>query len=998
MRTKGATCPLRLRCSAVLSVSPYFRMNWPRTNRIVAAFVFVYALVLYLLTVAPTTSFWDSGEFIAIAHGLQVSHPPGAPFFMLVGRLFSMFVPTEYVALSINLMSVLASAGTVLLTYLIIVQLVRTWQGDDRSALDEIAAMAGGVIGALTFAATDSFWFNAVEAEVYAGSMLFTALVVWLILRWSDAARTEEATLPGDAHPFSLQANRYLVLIAYLFGLAIGVHLLNLLAVFFIALIFFFTEYEREEWTTGKRVMGLIAAGIASSLVFLFVYPGIVQVLPTMAGASGTPLLFLLAVVVLVGIGVWQTQKRRMPAFNLVMLSIMFLLLGYSTYGVIFIRSAADPPIDENDPETTEAIVSYLKREQYGQTPLLSGPSYDNATGRQTTRDVSFPRRWSPDPTHMRAYAQYDSDWDFFLGYQIGHMYWRYFGWQFVGKDSDVQNAPVITGANFIDRGIENRQPYFQTPSEKASRNGYFALPLLLGLLGMVYHFMRDWRRAFSVLVLFFITGIGIILYLNQPPFQPRERDYSYVASFFAFALWIGIGGTGLIEMVLTGLKNLAEPARRTLALAVAVAAFLAVPGWMVVENYYDHDRSGRYVAPDYAYNMLSSVAENGILFTNGDNDTFPLWYLQEVERERTDVRVANLSLLQTPWYVKQLKNQASRLSEPLPISLSDSEIERIAPVQWQPRDVSLPVDVAALQGSEMEQSLLSAQTTGGAQLQNPMTWRLNGRQLGQDFYALYPNDLVVLNMLQTNAAQQNWERPIYFAVTVSPDGQLDLQNYFQLEGQAYRVVPIRHNERQGRVVQGITDVNLKNFRFRGLDDPDVYFDENIRRMVDNYRNIFTSVAESLIRDGYREEARSLLDTILVNVPFETIPGDERSFSFMARAYLLLGDTAQAQIILDKARPYALAILDDAYRHYQRSGSLRELEAAVQFSQLIQLGYIGAEAFEKASAFGDEVADVMQDSTFRLTPAEARARFSQAREGMGLSPASTLPDTTNAPD
>ncbi len=961
-------------------------MNWPRTSRTVAALVFLYALVIYLLTVAPTASFWDCGEFIAIAHGLQVSHPPGAPFFMLVGRLFSMFVPTPYVALAVNLVSVFSSAGTVLLTHLIIVQLVRQWQEGDvetgtvRTGFQEIVALAGGVIGACTFAVTDSFWFNAVEAEVYAGSMLFTALVVWLILKWSEGARVEEARLAGgEAHPFSLQSNRYLILIAYLFGLAIGVHLLNLLAVFFIALIFFFTEYDRPAWSNGQRFLGLLAAAAVSSAVFLFVYPGIVQVLPSMAGAFGSPLFFLFVVVALVAAGVWWTQKKGMPALNLVMLCVTFLLLGYSTYGVIFIRSAANPPIDENDPETAEAIVSYLKREQYGQTPLVKGQTYENATGRVGGREVSFPRRWSPDPIHARVYAQYDSDWDFFTGYQLGFMYWRYFGWQFIGKDSDVQNAPIITGVGFIDRGIPNRQPFLQTPSEKDSRNGYFALPLLLGLVGMVYHFTRDGRRAFSVLVLFLITGVGIIIYLNQPPLQPRERDYSYVASFFAFAFWIGIGASGLMEMVAGALKNATEQQMRTAGLAVAALAFAAVPGWMLVENYADHDRSGQYVAPDYAYNMLNSVAPNGILFTNGDNDTFPLWYLQEVERERTDVRVANLSLLQTPWYVRQLKNQASRQSAPLPISIPDERIDDIAPSLWQPREVQLPVNVDALaQQNEMQQSIGMARAEPGATLESPMTWTLKGRPIGQDQYALYPNDIVALNILQTNA-QQNWTRPVYFAVTVSPDGQLDLQNFFQLEGQAYRVVPIKHDEPQGRVVPGLTDANLMNFRFRGLDDPGVYFDENIRRMVDNYRNIFSSVAESLVNEGRSADARRLLDFLMQKVPFETIPGDATSFTYLTRAYLLAGDLEKAKAILDRAEPFALALVE------ARDPNAERLASVVLYS------YIGAGLFDEAAQFSNRAARAAGDSTFQITPADARAQADRARQIMGLTPRPTAP-------
>lgn len=969
-------------------------MNWLRTNQLVAALVFLYALVLYVLTVAPSASFWDTGEYIAIAHGLQVSHPPGAPFFMLVGRLFSMFVPTAFVALAVNMVSVVASAASVLLTHLIIVRLVKEWQPGERTGFHEIVALAGGVIGALAFGATDSFWYNAVETEVYASSTFFTTLAVWLILRWRELARTEEAQLSGGNHPFGLQANRYLVLIAYMFGLSIGVHLLNVLSVFFIALIFFFTEYEREEWSTRQRVLGILLAGAASVVIFLFIYPGLIQMLPGWAVASGSAGVFFTVMALLIAFGVWWTQKRGMPALNLVMLCITFIVLGYSTYGVLLIRSDANPPIDQNDPETLEGLVSYLKREQYGSTPLLRAPAYDNTTGRMSTREVTFPRRWSQDPNHMALYSQYDSDLDFFFNYQLGYMYFRYFGWQFVGRDSDVQGAPVITGVSFIDNGVSGREPYMQTPSERASRNRYFALPLLLGLVGMIYHFTRDWRRAFSVLAFFLISGVGIILYLNQTPFQPRERDYSYVASFFAFSLWIGIGASALMELAAGALKNASDASRRRLALGVAAVTFLAVPAWMTIENYDDHDRSGQYVATDYAYNMLSSVAENAVLFTNGDNDTFPLWYLQEVEGVRRDVRVANLSLLQTPWYVKQLKSQASRESAPLPISISDQQIADLAPTLWEPREVQLPVNrEALLQQSEMEQALVTAQQNPSAQLVSPMTWRLEGRQVGPEVRALYPNDLVVLNMLQTNA-QQNWERPIYFAVTVSPDGQLDLQNYFQLEGQAYRVVPIRSESRQGRVVPGLTDENLKQFRFRGLDDPSIYFDENIRRMVDNYRNIFTSVAEALVREGQVERARALLDLIMERVPFETIPGDARSFSFLTRGYLLVGDTTRAMQILDQAAPVSLALLEHGYDQYEQTGSTREVENAVQFAQLNRYGYIGAGAFEQAAAFSNRVAEIMQDSAFALTPEQARTEVPRARQVMGLAPlAAPAPDT-----
>lgn len=938
-------------------------MNYKWIDRIVAGFVFLYALVLYILTVAPTTSFWDSGEFIAIAHGLQVSHPPGAPFYMLIGRLFSMFIPREYVALSVNMVSVLASAFTILLTHLIIVRMSRFWLGSPSAwtTPERITALAGGVIGSLTFAATDSFWFNAVEAEVYALSMLFTAVVIWLILRWQEQAEREELSLAGGQHPFGLAANRYLVLIAYLFGLAIGVHLLNLLAVFFVALIVYFSEFERAEWTNQKRWMGIIAAGLVSSAVFLIIYPGIIQILPELAGNSGAPVLFVLGVIAIVVFGIYYTQKHRMQVANLVALSLAMVLIGYSTYALIFIRSASDPPIDENDPETTEAIVSYLKREQYGETPILKGASYNNATGR-IDNEKFFPRRYSPAGEHIRIYAQYDSDWDFFWEYQVGHMYVRYFLWNFVGKAADVQDAPAITGLS----STEASHFLYQTPSERESRNAYYALPLILGLIGAGFHFMRDWRRAFSVLILFLVTGIGIILYLNQTPLQPRERDYSYVASFFAFSLWIGIGASGILQLTFEKLRDKTAQSpnvRNGILLSIAGILFLIVPLNMVVENFFDHDRSGRYVAPDYAYNMLMSLDENAIVFTNGDNDTFPLWYLQEVEGVRTDVRVVNLSLLNTPWYIKQLKNQFSHESPPVPISLSNDQIDRLGPIGFTPQEVRLPVDKQQiLQNSEVPVSIEDADS-----IESPMTWTLNGRPFNQEMNWLHVADQVALDILQTNA-QQGWTRPIYFAVTVSHDGQLDLQNYFQLEGQAWRVVPVKHNSPLGRVVPEITVDRLRKFRFTNLGDPSVYFDENIRRMVDNYRNIFAHTAETVASQGDNQGAIELLDYLQEQIPFDTIPGDERSYLYLARAYEAAGDQEAVVALWKRAEPVVLHRLEHAV-------TAREAEYAAQFVQMIRYAYLNAGDFEAASSFSDRLATVLNNDSIRKTPDELKEEY-----------------------
>ena len=938
-------------------------MNWKSIHRITSGIVFLYALALYLLTIAPTASFWDAGEFIAIANRLQVSHPPGAPLYMLIGRLFSMFVPVEYVAVSINLISVLASAFTILLTHVIIVRLVREWRGHpaEWTSLEHFMALAGGVIGAITFAVTDSFWFNAVEAEVYALSMLFTALVVWLIMRWSEQAKQEESLLRGGQHPFGLSANRYLILIAYLFGLAIGVHLLNLLAIFYIALIFFFNEIERPEWDTRKRWTYIFFTGAVSACVFLAIYPGIVQGLPELAGNSGAPVFFLLVFLFLLVFGIRYTQRNSMQVTNLALLSLTVVLIGYSSYTLIFVRSAADPPIDENDPETTEAIVSYLKREQYGSTPLFRGNTFDSRLGRiDFDKEVYFPRRYSPDPTHLRIYARYDSDMEFFWKYQIGHMYVRYFLWNFVGKASDEQDAPPYSGISFLDASTTADTYFMQTPSEEAGRNGYFALPLLLGLMGAGFHFSRDWRRAFSLLVLFAVSGLGIILYLNQTPIQPRERDYSYVASFFAFSIWIGIGATGILQLTLDILRQRFNSTLllRTAVLGLGALLAFAVPIWMTIENYDDHTRAGRYVAPDYAHNMLATLEENAIIFTNGDNDTFPLWYLQEVERVRTDVRVVNLSLLNTPWYVRQLKNQWSRESAPLPISLTEQQIDDLTISAWEPKEVSIPVNTRRL----LQESEMYIPLDDTSEIESPMTWRLEGRPYNDEISILYAADWVALDILRTNA-QQNWSRPVYFAVTVSPDGQLDLQEYFQIEGQAFRVVPIKHDKPLGRVVPGLTSEKLKAFRFTGIDDPDVYYDENIRRMVDNYRNIYGHTAQELAELGYYDEAVALLDTLMQNVPFETIPGDERSFLLLGRAYQETGNIDRVVELMKLAEPLVLFRLE-------RARTSRDLELAAQYVQMIRYTYIESGDFIAASDFSSRLAEVLQDSTYRQSPEE----------------------------
>ncbi len=924
--------------------------------------VFLYATILYGFTVAPTASFWDAGEFIAIAHGLQVSHPPGAPFYMLVGRFFSMFAPDHLVSLSVNMVSVLSSSFTILLAYWIIVRLLKEFIPTYEEGQVTFFHHFGGVIGACTFAVTDSFWFNAVEAEVYAMSMLFTALVIWLILKWAELANEE---LSRKKDRIGLDANRILILVAYLFGLAIGVHLLSLLALFFISLIVFFVEFDKKEWTvfgrpewmSAKRWKGIALMMVLASVIFLGIYPGIVQKLPGIAGATGQPLLTILFLLIVVVYAVWITHSRRLQTANLISVCVLMVLIGYSSYALIFIRSAADPPIDENDPETPEAIVSYLEREQYGDTPILSGASFNDRTGNFDEDNIKlFPRRHSPSPQHIDVYRQYSSDLEYFWKYQLGHMYLRYFLWNFSGRESDVEGARAITGIPILDGPTEVAQ---ESPSEKASRNGYFALPLLLGLFGMFYHFRQDWKHAFSVLILFVVTSVGIILYLNQTPLQPRERDYAYVASFMAFSFWIGIGATGLLQLI-------KETVTHHFAVWAAIPfIFLFVPGWMAIENYNDHDRSGRYVAPDYAYNMLMSVGDNGILFTNGDNDTFPLWYAQEVEGIRRDVRVANLSLLNTPWYVRQLKNQYSRESTPLPISLSESEIDDLGARLWEPKSITLPVDPDLIS----QDSDIFVGLTDRSQIDSSVTWMLNGRpfrthpETGDPINLLYGADIATLNIIQ-GVALQGWERPVYFAVTVSSDGRLDLDNYFQLEGQALRVVPIRHDEPLGRVELGVTPQRLREFRFRNLNNPDVYYDANIRRMVDNYRNIFSQAASEMVQAGQVDEGVALMDSLMEDIPFSTIPGDFISFVRVAGVYELAGDYDKALEIYRKSESMLIHRLNSG-------GSDQFSRFSLTFLTSVRAAYLKAADFEGAAEFENKIRQSMGEQA-NVTAEEMR--------------------------
>jgi len=862
-----------------------------RTRNIFFAFLsWLTAFVVYTLTVAPTASFWDPAEYIAISHTLQVAHPPGSPFFALVGRLVSMFVPTDYVALSINMISVTASAFTIMLLYLITIRLIEQFRGpiDELHLTDKIGTYGGALLGAFTFMFTHTQWFNAVEAEMYGTSTFFTALVVWLALRWS-------------ANYDKPHSERWLILIAYLFGIGIGVHLLNLLAIFFVALIIYFRIYDFSI----KTFLVTVAASVAG---FLTIYPITIIHLPRLANEISAatygligPFTYMAFIIGAVIYGLYYTHKKGKRYLNMILLCYTMIIIGYSSYALVIIRSQADPPIDENDPSTLTEFVKYLSRDQYGTTPLLRGYTYNNRTGNiDRTEEKLFPRRHSGQGHHLQYYANFDSDWDFFWSYQVNHMYLRYLNWNFIGRESDIQNANWYSG--FSD----------SRHKDNPANSYYFYLPFIFGLIGMIYHFQKDWRRGLSVMALFTLTGLAIIFYLNQTPLEPRERDYAYAGSFFAFSIWVGLGATGIMELIRKFLSD-----NYLAAIGAFSVMLIALPVWMGYQNYPSHDRSERYVARDYAYNLLNSVEPNAMLFTNGDNDTFPLWYLQEVEGIRTDVRVVCLSLLNTDWYIKQMRDRQTHESLPLPISFTDEEIRQIT-TQFeihQPRNINIPVDKEMLNlvfsGESTE--LIGAQVTPMLQnqiqmavpfsipveeLDDEVSWFLEGRSAGRDqqgnerFY-LQAQDIVALELIEQN----QWLRPVYFANTVARDGQLGLQDYFQFEGKAFRVVP---KKRTGTGQFGYIDTDvhaerLAGFVFNKWNSPTVYFDENIRRMLSNYRYGFTQLADTYIRQGNMEEAAYWLKYGEDNIPFRIVENDWMIPTLYSYRYMRVNENERAR-------------------------------------------------------------------------------------------------------
>lgn len=948
-------------------------------NNILGWFVFLVAAVTYTVTLEPTVSWWDCGEFITSAFKLEVGHPPGAPFHMILGRFFTLFAgDNARAAFMVNLLSALASAGTVMLLYWSIVHLAKKlFSSTELTLAEQLVVWGSGLTGALAFTFTDSFWFSAVEGEVYALSSFFTAAVFWAILKWEDAA----------GQPF---ANRWLILIAYLVGLSVGVHLLNLLAIPAIGLVYYFKKYEFS-WK-GVTVALLASVGILAAIQYVII-PGIPRVAfifdKIAVNTLGLPFnsgILIMIVLVVAGI-IWAirfTRKRNLVVWHTAVTMLTVILIGYSSFGLILIRAHSNPPMNQNHPDNAFALLRYLNREQYGDRPLFYGPYYSapaiasgsekdqynkvdgkyKVTGKlsgstiyEPALETFFPRMYSNKANHIEAYKDwgmvkgrnvrindggeyktvnkptFTENLRFFFTYQLGHMYMRYFMWNFAGRQNDVQshggfmNGNWISGISFLDEAKigpqENLPDYMKNDP---SRNTYYLLPLLFGLVGMFYQYNRgkSGRESFVVTFLLFVfTGLAIVVYLNQYPYQPRERDYAYAGSYYAFAIWIGLAVPAFYSVIKKVIKGIPG------AVLVSLASVAVVPGILAAENWDDHDRSGRYMTRDYAINYLESCAPNAILFTYGDNDTFPLWYVQEVEGVRPDIKIINLSYLGMDWYISQ-QRMATNQAAPVPFTFEKEQyyMGRMDAVLFQEKiqgSVELseamkflgsddPRTKVKVMSGDMMDFLPSREfhiTIDKQKVLETGTVKLQDTALIADRVEFKINksyilksEMAILNMIAAN----NWERPVYFDHSLLYSGSLFFMDYLQFEGLAYRLVPIKTEPQginTGRIDTDILYNNVMNkFVWGNVNSPDIYLDDYNKKEVNiiQARYMFARLAQALIEKGENEKAVLVLDRMFEIYPDSRIPLTYDSMPAVEMYYLAKENEKANQLVRTLAR------------------------------------------------------------------------------------------------
>ncbi|WP_420147034.1 protein O-mannosyl-transferase family [Spirosoma sp.] len=924
-------------------------LPFKRLNLLAGWFTFVVAFATYALTVERTASFWDCGEFIASSFKLQIPHPPGAPLFLLTGRIFSMLSLGDLtrVAYWINMASVLASAFTILFlfwTISLLAQKLLPKPENDYTPADTWLILGTSAVGALAYTFSDTFWFSAVEAEVYGMSSFFTAIVVWASFKWE---RINDAAA----------ANRWLIFIAYLIGLSIGVHLLNLVILPALALIYYFHKSPKPTFWGGIMALGigLFLLGIINASI-----PG----LPALAFAVerffvntlGFPfnmgtIVFSLALLSALGYGIHWSIRRQRVVWNTSLLAVAFLLIGYASYMQVMVRAGFNPPINENDPSDINRFRAYQAREQYESRSLLYGPVFtsrpiDQKRGapiwkRDKDRYVVvdyypeyiyapgdkmlFPRVYSTHLNHPQLYRQIlglaegqkptmGDNLKFLFTYQLNHMWWRYLMWNFAGRESDEE------GAGFLTPWTSNQNVPDLLKANKA-RDNFYMLPFALALLGLLFQYKRRRNDFVVVSLLFLLTGLALQIFLNSPPSEPRERDYIYVGSFYFFAIWLGLGAMAIVDALRSFLPRFKSATFRQ---EFVIGMCLLVPVMMCVKSWDNHNRNHRFHSVDFAKNMLNSCAQNAILFTEGDNDTFPLWYVQEVEGFRRDVRVCNLSLLGTEWYIQQMKRKTYE-SDALPMSLAFDQFNKgkndIIPF-YEVDGVKSGIDLKQYIGlvktnnpaiqvplttGEMTNILPSSvlflpvdkkavEQAGFVPaplrpfVNDTMQWTIGKKDL-------FKPDLIMLDMIATN----NWKRPIYFSSTLASEHYLNLKNYMQLEGYAYRLMPVAiPGATDGYVNSDIMyDTLMHKTHWREFDNPDVYYDETYKGPpVISGRLAFLRLADQLIRESKPEKAREVLNYSLAVMPDKSLPYDQISSNYVQLLFAV-NDVKKALTIAD---------------------------------------------------------------------------------------------------
>ncbi|MCX6281850.1 MAG: DUF2723 domain-containing protein [Bacteroidetes bacterium] len=982
--------------------------QYKRLNNILGWMVFVIASAVYILTSEPTMSYWDCGEYISTSYKLEVGHSPGAPLFQMIGRFFSLFAGGDVtkVARMVNTMSALSSGLTILFLFWSITMLAKkiVLRNEEITRAKMHLIFAAGLIGSLAYTFTDSFWFSAVEGEVYAMSSFFTAIVFWAMLKWEEHAT--------ESHNY-----RWLILIAYLMGLSIGVHMLNLLTIPAMVMIWYFKKYNNPNWK--GILLALIVSVLILGTVMSVIIPGVLKLAAwfelftvnslRMPFNIGTIIFFVILIVSII-FGLRYSSLKLKPAVNAVVLAFSFILIGYSSFFMLVIRSNADTPIDENNPENAMYLLAYLNREQYGDWPILSGPYYnapvtdhvngnpvftkDKKTHRYVITDKKekvepvydsrfttlFPRMWSNrEGRHAREYVRWGNvhgvpvqvqrgdqtetlmkptfgeNLTFMWNYQFIHMYFRYFMWNFAGKQNDIQgignkiDGNWKSGIRFIDQWRLGNQDIPPSRKNKGDNSFYF-LPLILGLLGIYLTVKKDYKSFIIIGLLFLMTGLAIVIYLNQYSPQPRERDYAFAGSFYAFAFWIGLGIVFLAETLGKWMKS-------NVALILSVVLGLITVGVMGQQGWNDHDRSGRYTALAMAEDYLNSCAPNAILFTNGDNDTFPLWYAQEVEKIRTDVRVVNLSLLNMDWYIDQMKRKAYD-SDPVPFSMTQDKYRQGS------HDVTYLLEDPSFKDQYIDiRQLFEIINTDDSKLKmNP-----GGNEGLIDFFPtrkfILPSDsaqlirsgavpakyagrienlaweikregiekanLMILDLLATN----NWKRPVYFVVTSGQETYLGLDKYFHQEGLAYRLLPVRATVTEGELGDVNTPVmydNLMNkFIFGGMNNPHVYIDETNMHMVMNIRSVYSRLSAALLAEGKKDSALKVIERCLKEMPDSAVPFDYFVVS-LADGLYKTGQVKKANAIVEKLIQSATDKL--AYYFSFPDKDLKEMELPMQES------------------------------------------------------------------